>query len=64
MRAGVRRAFEDGLGDLEELLLLAAILGQDLVEVLVILVVALDLGRLGLGLLVTLGGLLLFLLGL
>lgn len=62
--AGVRRAFEDGLGDLEELLLLAAVLGQDFVEVLVILVVALDLGRLGLGLLVALGGLLLFLLGL
>ena len=62
--AGIRRAFQDGLGDLEELLLLALVLGQDLVEVLVILVVAFYLGGLGLCLFLSLGGLLLLLLGL
>ncbi|CAH0016311.1 unnamed protein product [Clonostachys rhizophaga] len=59
-RGGTRlgRGIADSLGDLEELLLLAGVFLEDLVEVDILGVAALDLGGLGLGLLLALGGLL------
>lgn len=53
-----RRGVTHGLGDLEEPLLLAAVLLQHLVEVDIFGIAALNLGGLDLGLLLTLDGLL------
>ncbi|CAG9970988.1 unnamed protein product [Clonostachys byssicola] len=56
--SGLGRGIADSLGDLEELLLLAGVFLEDLVEIDILGVAALDLGGLGLGLFLALGGLL------
>jgi hypothetical protein len=58
-RGGTRlgRGIADSLGDLEELFLLASVFLEDLVEVDILGIAALDLGGLGLGLFLALGGL-------
>lgn len=59
-RGGTRlgRGITYSLGDLEELLLLAGVFLEDLVEINILGVAAVNLGGLGLGLLLALGGLL------